>query len=127
MLKKKISLLISITVASTALITACSDKQVSYNSSIEPLVKKYCFECHSTPEGDGTKASGFRVDTYEKLMKGTRYGPVIIPGIPIASTFYRMVAGKVDPSIKMPHGKDALTDDEINLIKLWIKEGAKDN
>jgi hypothetical protein len=38
-----------------------------------------------------------------------------------------LVAGKVDPSIRMPHGKEALTQEEITAIEHWIEQGAKNN
>jgi len=35
-----------------------------------------------------------------------------------------MVAGKTDPSIHMPYGKDPLSDEQVETIKTWIDEGA---
>ena len=59
-------------------------------------------------------------------MKGTKYGPVVVAGDPLSSSLYRLVAGKVDPSIQMPHGKEALAPEEIVTIERWIEQGAKD-
>ena len=111
-----------------ALLAGCSmgPAPVSYKSEVKPLIDKYCLECH-VPGGDGATASGFVVDSYEAVMKGTKYGPVIVAGDSLSSTFYRLVAGKVDPSIRMPHGKEALTEQEIATIERWILEGAKNN
>jgi hypothetical protein len=69
-------------------------------------------------------ASGFSVDSCETLMAGTRLVPVIVAGSAESSTLYRMVAGKTDPSIRMPHGKDPLSDEQIQTIKIWIDQGA---
>jgi hypothetical protein len=60
-------------------------------------------------------------------MKGTKLGPVIVPGSAESSTLYRLVAGKADPKINMPHGKAPLTPGEIETIRLWIDQGAMDN
>lgn len=115
--------------AMTALIlSACGEKEpaVSFKSQIEPLLLANCVECH-TAGGEGAKASGFQMTSYELLMKGTKYGPVIVPGAPESSTFYRLIAGKVDPSIQMPHGKEKISEANIKLVENWIQQGAKNN
>ena len=117
-----------ISVLSAVLLVGCSagPAPVSYKSEVKPLIDKYCLECH-VPGGDGANASGFVTETYETVMKGTKYGPVIVAGYPLSSSFYRLVAGKVDPSIQMPPGKEALSEQEIDKIEQWITQGAKNN
>jgi hypothetical protein len=90
------------------------------------LIEKYCTECH-LPGGAGVEASGFITESYESLMKGTKFGPVVVAGDPLSSSFYRLIAGKVDPSIRMPHGKEALSEKEIATVENWITQGAKNN
>jgi hypothetical protein len=99
---------------------------VSFSNDVKPLLDKYCTECH-LPGGDGAEASGFVTQTYDSVMKGTQFGPVVVAQDPLSSSLYRLVAGKVDPSIRMPHGKEALTQDEILKIEHWIEQGAKNN
>lgn len=99
---------------------------VSYSADVKPLIDKYCVECH-VPGGEGAQASGFVADSYDAVMKGTKYGPVVVAGDPLSSSFYRLVAGKVDPSIQMPHGKEALSEQEIATIEGWIEQGANNN
>lgn len=100
--------------------------QVSFKNDIYPILRKHCVECH-LPNGQGHQASGFLVESYETVMKGTKYGPVVVPGDALSSSLYRLVAGEVDESIRMPHQKDPLPDRAIRLIELWIEQGAKDN
>jgi uncharacterized membrane protein len=125
---KKTSLIF--TMLSVALGSGCSTEQeavkISYKDRIQPILDTYCKECHVTGEVGATD-SGFVVDSYESVMKGTKLGPIIIAGSAESSTLYRLVAGKADPSIKMPHGKRSLTKDEIKTIKLWIDQGAKES
>jgi hypothetical protein len=113
---------------SAILLAGCSagPAPVSFKSDVKPLVDKYCTECH-LPGGDGANASGFVTESYQSLMKGTKFGPVIVAGDPLSSSFYRLIAGKVDPSIRMPHGKEALNEVEIATVEHWITQGAKDN
>jgi hypothetical protein len=99
---------------------------VSFKSDIKPIIDKYCTECHLAG-GAGTEASGFITQDFDSIMKGTKFGPVVVAGDPLSSSFYRLVAGKVDPSIRMPHGKEALTEAEIAQIEQWISQGANNN
>ncbi|MFQ5993773.1 MAG: c-type cytochrome domain-containing protein [Acidiferrobacterales bacterium] len=109
----------------SGVVIACT-RQVSYQADVEPIFQQYCTECHLS-EGKGHKQSGFRVDSYENVMKGTRFGEVIVPGTGITSTLYLLVAGKTHSSIRMPHGQRSLSKKEIELIKTWIDQGAKNN
>jgi hypothetical protein len=128
MLFKKTPLMIAM--LSVALGTGCSSEpeavKISYKDKIEPILETYCKECHVSGEMGATK-SGFIVDSYQSVMKGTKLGPIIIAGSAESSTLYRLVAGKADPSIQMPHGKRSLTNDEIESIKLWIDQGASES
>lgn len=99
---------------------------VSFSKNVYPLLQKHCVECH-LPNGQGHAVSGFSVESYETIMKGTKYGPVIVPGDAISSSLYRLLAGEVDPSIQMPHNKDPLPPADIKLIETWIEQGAKNN
>lgn len=121
----------TLTLASTLsamFLVGCSagPEAVSFKSGVQPLINKYCTECH-VPGGSGAEASGFITDTYDSIMKGTKFGPVVVAGDPLSSSLYRLVAGKVDPSIRMPHGKEALSQEEITAIEHWIEQGAKNN
>lgn len=113
---------------SAMFLVGCSagPEAVSFQSGVKPLIDKYCTECH-LPGGTGAEASGFVTENYDSIMKGTKFGPVVVAGDPLSSSFYRLVAGKVDPSIRMPHGKEALSQEEIAAIELWIEQGAKNN
>ncbi|MES9943609.1 MAG: c-type cytochrome domain-containing protein [Candidatus Thiodiazotropha sp.] len=121
------TLLLSSTLCASLLV-GCSagPAPVSFKSEVKPLVDKYCTECHLSG-GAGAEASGFITESYASLMKGTKFGPVVVAGDPLSSSFYRLVAGKVDPSIAMPHGKEALSEVEIAMIENWIIQGAQNN
>ena len=112
---------------STLLTAACSvEHKPGYTADVRPILDKYCAECHM-PGMEGAKKSGFQIDSYASIMKGTNLGPVIVPGSAESSTLYILVAGKADPKINMPHGKEPLSAKEIDTIRLWIDQGAMDN
>ena len=108
-------------------LTGCNrPAEMSFAKDVQPILNKHCVECHLNG-GQGHQASGFMVDSYAGLMKGTKFGPVIVPGDAVSSSFYRLVAGEVDASIRMPHGKDPLPAAEIAVVENWINQGAKNN
>ena len=88
--------------------------------------------CHE-PGSQGYVASGFSVATYQSLMKGTKFGPVIVPGSSPNSNLLRLVKHEADPSIAMPKSvmpgmpSQLLEPEQIKLIETWINQGAKDN
>jgi len=116
--------------ALAGLLTACGEKPaptVSYARDIAPIIEQNCLECHR-PGGDGEVASGLRLDDYADLMKGTRFGPVVKPGDSLSSTLVILIEGRADPSLKMPHGdRQPLSPGQIQMIRQWIDQGAKNN
>jgi len=112
---------------STLMTIACSgEHKPGYTADVRPILDKHCAECHM-PDMAGAKKSGFQIDSYASIMNGTKLGPVIVPGSAESSTLYILVAGKADPKINMPHGKESLSAKEIDTIRLWIDQGAMDN
>jgi len=110
------------------LLAACGgERAVSYSQDVKPILEKNCFECHQ-PGGKGEMASGLNMESHESLMKGARFGPMIIAGDPEGSNLLVLIEGRADPSISMPHGKSgSIPKEDIETIRLWVKQGAKNN
>ncbi len=106
--------------------TACSKAEVSYAKAVQPIFDQHCTVCHQ-PGGEGFEKSGFATTSYESVMKGTKFGPVIVAGHSPSSTLVILVEGKADPSINMPHGKPKLTESDIRLLEAWVDQGARNN
>jgi hypothetical protein len=109
-----------------ALGAACSRTESGFARDVNPILKEYCAECHSAG-GKGYVASGFSVECYDDVMRGTKFGPVIVPGSSVSSTLARLIEHKADPSINMPQGKPRLPKEKLDIIRAWIDEGAKNN
>ncbi|MCK7580275.1 MAG: hypothetical protein MZV65_34635 [Chromatiales bacterium] len=68
------------------------------------------------------------MSSYESLMKGTKFGPVIVPGSSLTSALNMLVEGRADPSIKMPHGKErAVRRTRPRRSRSGSTRGAKNN
>jgi hypothetical protein len=106
---------------------ACAAEQrVSFSEDVLPLLKWRCASCHQ-PTGEGYEKSGLDLTSYQGVMKGTRFGPMVIPGDPEMSNLMRLLDWRVAPAIRMPHGKKQLSICDRDSIRAWIKQGAKDN
>ena len=112
--------------AASALLAACGQKEISYQADVQPVLKQYCLECHAEG-GDGYAKSGLLMTNHQSLMKGTKFGSIIKPGDSLSSVLIMLVEGRADPSIKMPHGKAALPKEQIEVLKQWVVQGAKNN
>jgi hypothetical protein len=109
-----------------------SVKEISFNNDIFPIFQERCMTCHALG-APGCLVSGLSLATYDSLIKGTKFGPMIIPGSSADSNLLRLVKHQADPSIAMPRSLTAgkpsewLKPQQINLIETWINQGAKNN
>jgi uncharacterized membrane protein len=104
-----------------------SEETVSFSQDVKPIIDKYCIECHQAG-GEGLIASGFNLENYAGVMKGTKHGPMVIAGDSAGSNMLVLMEGRADPSISMPHGKmTGASRKELETIRLWIDQGAQDN
>jgi uncharacterized membrane protein len=124
------SRIVCLVVAALVLATGpgcASRQQVSYQKDVAPLLTQHCASCH-TPGQAGYVVSGFELKDYQSLMKGTSFGPVVLPGDALTSVLVMLIEGRADPSINMPHGgANPMTKEEIATIRLWVEQGAKNN
>jgi len=115
-------------VALMMVLAGCArEEAVSFSQDVKPIIDQNCIACHK-PGGDGFEASGFSMVTYEDLMKGTKFGPMIISGDSAGSNMLVLMEGRADPSISMPHGAmKPVRKADIEIIKRWVDQGAKNN
>jgi mono/diheme cytochrome c family protein len=104
----------------------CAATATSFQEDVFPIFKGRCIDCHQ-PGGQGYEQSGLDLSTYEGVMKGTKYGPIVIPGDPDTSNLIWLLDWKASPQLRMPHGKKKLSTCDRDAIRDWIREGAKDN
>jgi hypothetical protein len=99
---------------------------VSFAEDILPLLKWRCGNCHQTG-GEGVDKSGLDLTSYEGLMKGTKFGKMVIAGDPNHSNLMLLLDWRVPAAIRMPHGKKKLSTCDRDTIRTWIREGALNN
>lgn len=96
-------------------------KKVDFSADVKPILNKKCISCHG-----GVKAkAGFSVLFREDALAKTESGkPAIIPGDPEGSEMIRRITIN-DPEERMPYKHEALSKDEISILRRWIKQGAE--
>ena len=107
---------------------ACSgEPAISFSQDVKPIIDKNCVSCHQ-PDGKGVVASGFNMTSYDELMKGAQFGPMVIAGYAEGSNMVVLMEGRADPSISMPHGQQKpVSKADILTIRFWIDQGARNN
>jgi len=94
---------------------------ISYSAQVQPLFDEACnfAGCHD----NGPHQSVLVLTSYgEAVLKVTG---VVVPGKPDASTLVLRIQGSV--GARMPPGQYPLNQNQINGIRAWIVEGAKNN
>lgn len=92
---------------------------VNFAKSVAPILISKCVGCHSNdPKG------GLNLDSFATMKKGGRSGDLWIPGNPDDSLLMARLFTEND-DLRMPKGKEPLSEKEIRLIGTWIAEGAK--
>ena len=100
---------------------AFSEEEVDFNTQVKPIINKKCISCH----GGVKQEAGFSLLFEQEALGPTESGkPAIIPGNPDGSELIRRISLN-DPEERMPYKHEALSDDEIKVLRKWVDQGAK--
>lgn len=93
---------------------------VSFSSQIRPILSDKCFACHGPDHK--TREADLRLDLRQSLVERQ----TIVPGSPDESELFRRILLTSDDDQKMPPNRlhKELTDEEKDLIRRWITQGA---
>lgn len=96
---------------------------VSFHKQVKPILQAHCQGCHQP-----AKAKGDYVMTdFARLIGGGESGDsAIVPGKPDESYLITQITPENGKAAMPPKGKP-LADVEVELIRKWIAEGAKDD
>ena len=94
---------------------------VDFSRDIRPILNQNCTACHG---GVRQKSGVSFIFREEALGKGKSGRPTIVPGDPDGSELIARITSK-DPETRMPYHGPVLPQEQISLLRQWIKEGAK--
>lgn len=96
---------------------------VSFYHDVRPIFQANCQGCHQPSKAKG----GYVMTSFEKMLKGgEKDGVAIIPGNVSQGALLEQITPQ-NGEAEMPKGKPPLPAHEIELVKRWIAEGAKDD
>ncbi len=113
-------------ITAAAVAPAVGVEHASFNRDVFPILQQHCVECHQQG-GPGYQKSGLDMTSYEGIMKGTKFGAIVVPGSSFTSNLSVLIEGRARPEINMPHARKPLSRWQRLLIRRWIDRGAKDN
>ncbi|HVZ57607.1 MAG TPA: DUF1553 domain-containing protein [Chitinophagaceae bacterium] len=121
LLSKKILLVLVLLAAGWGLYAWLSPgPRVDFNTQVKPILNKKCITCHGGVRRKADFSLLFRTEALAPAKSGKR---AIIPGDPDHSELIRRITEK-DPEERMPYRQEALSPEEISILRRWIKEGA---
>ncbi|MGE3808863.1 MAG: c-type cytochrome domain-containing protein [Gemmataceae bacterium] len=94
--------------------------KISYKDDVWPILKRHCWGCHSSAKPKGKLS----LDSMADMLKGGSSGPLFKPGKPDDSELIKVLLG---PEPSMPQKQPPLTADKIQLLRLWVLAGAKND
>lgn len=93
---------------------------VSFKADIAPLIVDKCLDCHG-PDNPG---AGLDLSTFAGWKQGGRSGALLVPGAALNSCLIVRL-GSNDPKVRMPRDDDPLPRQSLELIAVWINQGAR--
>src|SRR5581483_10717435 len=98
-----------------------SRDKVRFSRDIRPILNQNCVPCHGGVRQKNGVSFIFREEALGSGKSGRR---TIVPGKPDESELIARVTSK-DPEARMPYRGPALSPQQIELLRRWIKEGAE--
>ena len=119
-----------VTLLFPALLVCQSKAELSFNQDIRPILSTKCIVCHGPDDGVDAKGkpsrkAGLRLDTPEGAYAVKDGIAALVPGSLEKSEAWLRITDEDDPMPPTDGHAKPLTSTEKDLLKQWIKEGAK--
>jgi hypothetical protein len=95
--------------------------EVHFSTDIRPILNQNCVQCHGGVRQKNGVSFIYRDEALGIGKSGRR---TIVPGDPDASELIARVTSK-DPDSRMPYHAAPLPPKQVELLRKWIKQGAK--
>jgi hypothetical protein len=103
-----------------------------FKTDVQPILQKYCMPCHAAESFNPSELS---LDDHALLMKGGEHGAAVVPGKPEESLLVKKVLADPPFGKQMPVQKRRksaekpvqLSEEEVQVLRDWIKAGARND
>ncbi len=96
-----------------------ADPAVDFVNDVRPILEAHCFDCH----GAETREAGLRLDRRAPALAGSDSGHVIVSGKADESPLIDRLTS-ADDAKRMPPDSDPLPEEQIDVLRRWIADGA---
>jgi len=97
------------------------DDEVHFSRDVRPILNQNCMPCHGGVRQKNGVSFMFREEALGRGKSGKR---TIVPGKPDESELISRITSS-DPEARMPYHSSPLAPQQIDLLRRWIKQGAK--
>ncbi len=98
-----------------------SDHEVHFSRDVRPILNQNCMPCHGGVRQKNSVSFLFQEEALGTGKSGKR---TIVPGRPDESELIARVTS-LDPEFRMPYHAAPLSSQQIDVLRRWIKQGAK--
>ena len=115
-------ILLAALLAGRALVPAAatSGERIQYNRDVRPILSDTCFHCHGPDKN--TRKGKLRLDLREEALARSAF----VPGDPDGSELVkRLFTADPDELMPPPDAHKPLTDEQRDVLRRWIAEGAE--
>jgi mono/diheme cytochrome c family protein len=109
-------LLVSPSVLAVETLPAALNRPVDFVRDVQPIFAMHCCSCH----GEKKQKAGLRLDQRPDAL----LAKILKPGHSDVSRVILLVA-ETDPEARMPPDGEALSREQIGVLRAWIDQGAK--
>jgi hypothetical protein len=113
--------LVCVVLLAVYLIHRRSGDEVHFSRDIRPILNQNCMPCHGGVRQKNGVSFLFREEALGTGKSGKR---TIVPGKPDESELMARVTSS-DPDTRMPYHAPPLSAQQVDLLRRWIKQGAK--
>ncbi|MDA8733733.1 chitobiase/beta-hexosaminidase C-terminal domain-containing protein [Flavobacteriaceae bacterium] len=93
-----------------------------YTSIVMPILDNKCVKCHNQNKSKGDLI----LNSKESILKGGESGSILVTFDPESSHLYNYPNLPMEDEMHMPpEGNSQLTENEIELLRIWIDKGAE--
>jgi len=107
---------------------------VSFAANVQPIFNASCLSvgvpCHqgATPEGNMNLEAGVSYGQIARVVtSGYAPGVRVVPGDPDSSVLFQKILGNIQFGPRMPFNQPALSPGAIEIIRVWIEQGAQND
>ena len=112
---------LAVLIVTVGFFTVHNGEEVDFSNDVKPILNKHCISCHGGVKKNGDLSFLFEEEAFANAKSGE---PAIIRGDAEHSNLIKRLL-EDDPELRMPYNAAKLDDEEIDILRKWIDQGAK--